>query len=308
MKQNRLLLWEKLVEGAIPFTKTPANIMMRGFEYSPGGLMKALYDVSAKKSAATVIEDLSKGLTGTAISALGYWLASMGWAKVERKRSDKAEALMQEMGDQTNSIITPLGSYTFDWAQPFSMPLAMGIAAQEATRSMEDGTGVTQAVIDGISAGGDTLFNMSMLQNIRRILGSYGSPTEKIMGIPISYVQQAIPSMLGQTARVVDPVRRSTYDPKPGKQLLNTVKAKIPGMSQSLEPMLNIWGEEQEQGGAIQQFINPGYVKSKSDDPVTNEIARLYDITNSTDMLPKVAPNSFTSDKVPLHLDRRTKD
>ena len=174
---------------------------MRGIEYSPGGIIKALYDIKAGKTAATVIEDLSKGLTGSAIMALGFWLSSIGWAKVNRKRSDKAEALYQELGDQRYAINTPLGSYTFDWAQPFSIPFAMGIAAQEAIRDRKDGDTIIQAVIDGIAAGGDTIFNMTMLQNIREILGSYGSPTEKIMGIPIDYLEQAIASVLGQTAR-----------------------------------------------------------------------------------------------------------
>ena len=286
------------VEGAIPFTQTPANIVMRGIEYSPGGIIKALYDIKAGKTAATVIEDLSKGLTGSAILALGFWLGSIGWAKVNRKRSDKAEALYQELGDQRYAINTPLGSYTFDWAQPFSIPFAMGIAAQEAIRDRKDGDTIIQAVIDGIAAGGDTIFNMTMLQNVRNILGSYGSPTEKIMGIPIDYLEQAIASVLGQTARTIDPVRRSTYDPNSIGQWWRGIRARIPGLSQTLEPALNIWGQEQSQGGALQQFISPGYFRARSDDPVTNEMARLYESVNDTSILPKTAPNSFTKDKV----------
>jgi len=286
------------VEGAIPFTQTPANIVMRGIEYSPGGIIKALYDIKAGKTAATVIEDLSKGLTGSAIMALGFWLSSIGWAKVNRKRSDKAEALYQELGDQRYAINTPLGSYTFDWAQPFSIPFAMGIAAQEAIRDRKDGDTIIQAVIDGIAAGGDTIFNMTMLQNIREILGSYGSPTEKIMGIPIDYLEQAIASVLGQTARTIDPVRRSTYDPNSIGQWWRGIRARIPGLSQTLEPALNIWGQEQSQGGALQQFISPGYFRARSDDPVTNEMARLYESVNDNDILPKTAPNNFTKNKV----------
>ena len=295
------------VEGAIPFTQTPANIVMRGIEYSPGGIIKALYDIKAGKTAATVIEDLSKGLTGSAIMALGFWLSSIGWAKVNRKRSDKAEALYQELGDQRYAINTPLGSYTFDWAQPFSIPFAMGIAAQEAIRDRKDGDTIIQAVIDGIAAGGDTIFNMTMLQNIREILGSYGSPTEKIMGIPIDYLEQAIASVLGQTARTIDPVRRSTYDPNSIGQWWRGIRARIPGLSQTLEPALNIWGQEQSQGGALQQFISPGYFRARSDDPVTNEMARLYESVNDTSILPKTAPNSFTKDKVEYKLSAQQK-
>jgi hypothetical protein len=279
------------VEGAITFTKTPANIAMRGIEYSPGGLFKALYDVKAKKSAATIIEDLSKGLTGTGIAALGFLLAAMGWAKVDRERSEKAESLYQELGDQTYAINTPFGSYTFDWAQPIAIPFAMGIAAEETIRKRKEGSTIIQAVADGIYAGGDTIFNMTMLQNIREILGSYGSPTEKISGIPIDYLEQAIFSAFGQIARTIDPVRRSTYDPDPTKQWWNSVKAKIPFLSQTLEPALDIWGQEQSQGGAIQQFLSPGYYRERSDDAVTQEIARLYESVQDTDMLPKTIKN-----------------
>ena len=32
------------------------------------------------------------------------------------------------------------------------------------------------------------------------------------MSIPVSYIEQALPTVFGQVARTVDPVRRSTYD------------------------------------------------------------------------------------------------
>ena len=85
------------------------------------------------------IEDLSKGLTGTGTMILGYYLRSSGWAKVERHRSKKAEGLYQSLGDQAYAINTPYGSYNSDWAQPFSIPLAMGIAVAEAIESRKDG-------------------------------------------------------------------------------------------------------------------------------------------------------------------------
>ena len=44
----------------------------------------------------------------------------------------------------------------------------------------------------------------------------------------------------------------------------------------------------------MQQFISPGYYKERSDDRVTNEVARLHGEFQDNDMLPKVAPRSFT--------------
>ncbi len=292
----------RLVEGAIPFSKTPANIAARAVEYSPVGLTKLLF--SKGKAPAEVIETLSKGLTGSTITALGYYLGVSGWAKVERNRSAKAEGLMQEMGDQPNSITTALGSYTFDWAQPFAVPLAMGIAAAEALKNRKDGDTIIQAVWDGVMAGGDTIFNMTMLQNIKQIF-SGGSISENIAQIPVSYLEQAIPSLFGQVAKTIDDTKRSTYDPNKLKQEWNRVKSRVPGLSQTLEPSLDIWGQEQSQGGWIQQFINPGYAKKKSDDPVTNEVARLYSSNKDNDMLPKVAPKSFSDKSIEYQLTPR---
>jgi hypothetical protein len=286
----------KLVEAAIPFSKTPANIMKTAFEYSPAGLTKLIF--SKGKPAAEVIETLSKGLTGTAIAGLGFALASMGAAKTQNSKSNKVSAIDAEMGEQAYSIITPQGSYTFDWAQPFAVPLAMGIAMYEGINNKDELD--FDAIMDSIAQGGDSFFNMSMLQNIKKFLG-YGSTTENVLGLPWNYVQQAWPSLFGQVAKTVDDTKRSTYDPNPTKQTWNQLKSRIPFASKSLEPSLNVWGEEQKQGGVIQQFINPGYSKKASNDPVTKEISRLHAEFGSNDMLPKMAQN-FTINGEPTKL------
>lgn len=281
-----------LVEAAIPFSKTPTNIALRAFEYSPMGLLKALYSGVKGKAVSDVIEDLAKGLTGGSIAGLGFLLADMGWARSERSKSKNAEAILQQMGEQPNSILTPLGSYTFDWAQPFSVPLAMGMVVHENLSKNEKID--IQSVADAVASGGDTIFNMSMLQTFRQLLGGgYGSVTEQIAGLPVNYVEQAYPTLLGQLARTFDSTRRSTYDSNPVKKLGKELIAKTPVLSKTLEPRLDVFGNEQKQGGPLQQFLSPGYWKERAEDPVTKEIVRLYKKTKETDILPKVAPLSF---------------
>ncbi|KPU43027.1 hypothetical protein OXPF_34590 [Oxobacter pfennigii] len=283
-----------LVEAVFPFSKTPTNITMRAIEYSPVGLIKALYSKAAGKTTADVIEDLAKGMTGTAVAALGFLLASLGWARSGRSNSKNAEAILSQAGEQPYSIITPHGSYTFDWAQPTASTFALGVTFFEELDKYDEIN--IESITNAIAAGGDTIFNMSMLQNIKELLGGgYGSPTEKIMGLPVTYIEQTFPAILGQTARTVDDTRRSTYDPDPLKAFTNELKAKTPGLSKTLEPRLDIFGNEQRQGGAFQQFVNPGYYKEKSTDIVTNELARIYKSTKETSLLPKLAPYKFTS-------------
>lgn len=281
----------KFVEGAIPFTQTPANIMMRGVEYSPLGIMKALYGANSK-AGAQIIEDMAKGLTGTTAMAAGYVLASMGAAKWQRSKSDTAASLEANAGEQSGSIMTPWGSYTFDWAQPAAIPLAMGISFYEGLQKKDAST--AEALLNAITSGGDTIVNMTMLKNIKDILGSGGSPTAKILGVPVSYVEQAIPSLFGQIAKATDTTKRSTYDPNPAKAEIKKIQSKIPGLSKSLPADRDIFGQTQDTGGWFQQFVSPGYWKDKTDDPVTKELVRLYKANKETDFLPKYLKGSFS--------------
>jgi hypothetical protein len=274
--------------------------MMRGIEYSPGGIIKALYGAANKKTGAQIIEDLSKGLTGTAAMGAGYILASMGAAKWARSKSNTAAGLEAEVGEQSGSIMTPWGSYTFDWAQPAAIPLAMGISFYEGLQKKN--ASKAEALTNAIASGGDTIINMTMLKNIKDLFGNGGSVTQKLMGIPVSYVEQAIPSILGQIAKSTDTVKRSTYSPNPAKKELNKVVSKIPGLSKTLPPDYDIFGQKQDTGGAIQQFISPGYLKGKSKEPVTNELVRLYKANKETDFLPKVLTGSFSKNDIDYRL------
>lgn len=289
----------KAVDIAMPFTKTPTNIMYRAIDYSPIGLVKSLY--TKGKNPSLVIEDLAKGMTGTGVTALGFMLASMGWARGEAKSSRNAESITNMSGDQPNSIITPLGSYTTDWAQPISVPFAMGVAAYEAMK--KENPDLLSSIYDSTAAGINTVFNMTMMSNVQDLLGGgYGGVAEGLMALPSNYVSQAMPTLLGQFARTVDDTKRSTYDPDPKKKFANTFISKTPFASKTLLPKLDAFGNEQKQGNAFQQFLSPGYAKGKSNDPATTEVARLYKSTKDSTILPKIAPYTISENNQEIKL------
>ena len=71
------------MDAVLPFRRTPANILVRGFEYSPAGLAKALTSdmvqvARGKMSGAEAIDHIASGLTGSALFALGAYLLSEG--------------------------------------------------------------------------------------------------------------------------------------------------------------------------------------------------------------------------------------
>ena len=70
MKRTPGVGW--LIDGLMPFTKTPMNILKRGLEYSPAGLGNGIYSQLVRVgkgniSAAEAIDQIAAGMTGTGI-------------------------------------------------------------------------------------------------------------------------------------------------------------------------------------------------------------------------------------------------
>ena len=86
---------------------------------------------------------------------------------------------------------------------------------------------------------------------------------------------------------------------------LTGLQAKTPRLSKDLPLKRDILGQPQKYGegvlNAIQQFISPGYIAKKSDDPIVNELGRLYE-SEGSDFLPRATVYKFTKDKVDYKL------
>jgi hypothetical protein len=232
-------------------------------------------------------------LTGTGIFGLGLYLANMGWARTEGTKSKALRSLAGENAEQPYSISTPHGSYTFEWAQPMSIPLAMGIAAAESLNKKnkgEEDIKTYEMVLKGLAAGGDTVFNTTMLRNVTDMFGGkYASPTEALLDAPEQYIQQMIPSILGQITRSVDDTKRDVSG-----GFVDLAKSKIPFLSKTLPAKIDLYGREEKQPSAIQQFISPGTYKANEADSTSKELLRLNKATGETKYLPSMAQSKLS--------------
>ncbi|GHU79129.1 hypothetical protein AGMMS49992_30780 [Clostridia bacterium] len=120
-----------LIEGVVPFKKTPVNVLKRGIEYSPIGLVDTITHRAAmlkdgKINAAQFIDSLSAGLTGTGVAVLGAFLKRAGI--LNGSMGDEPEDKLKKLeGYQPYSINLPGGwNYTIDWTSPTSMALFVG--------------------------------------------------------------------------------------------------------------------------------------------------------------------------------------
>ena len=302
-------------EAVLPFKRTPANILVRGLEYSPAGLAKSLtYDLvkvrQGKMSAAEAIDHMAAGLTGTGLLALGAYLASLGLVTGGANDDEKQAAMDDLTGGQNYALNLPGGgSVTLDWLAPEALPFFMGVELVDAIgENGLTGDGLTAA----LGALSEPMLEMSMLQSLNDLIDnvSYSAQNEKLQGIAgsaiISYLTQAIPTIGGQIERTGEEKRMSTYTDKSAflptdiQYALGKASARIPGWDYHQVPYIDAWGREEPTGTlpmrAVNNFLNPAYTSFTNVTPADKEIQRLYDQTGNGAVVPRRPDRYITVD------------
>lgn len=301
-------------ETLLPFTKTPANVTMRALDYSPAGIYSAVKMAKNGAEAAAVIDQVAKATTGTLAILLGIGLYNKGIITgPEDEDADKA-AFQKQQGWLPYAVKFGDNYYTYDWAQPGSMGLVLGstIMSQLDKDGSIEAKDLTNIIKNSVSAFGDTLLQQSTLQNLLDVFSGYGSPTENLTNEVLETPQRLIPSLVGATARVADTTQRSTYSKGDFfKTQIDTLKSKIPGLSQTLPATYDTWGNEVQRSGnsleaAFAQYLNPGQLGySGGQTPLDEEIMRLYDATNDSGVFPHKADRTVTVAGEKIDLDNQ---
>ena len=295
----------KLVEGVLPFRKTPANILVRGLEYSPLGLLngikEAMVDVrTGRKTGAEAIDSISAGMVGTGLLGLGIYLASQGWVRGSGAGDDKEKEQDKLMGHQDYALELPDGkSVTLDWLAPEALPFFMGVNLWEATQ----GDFANAKLVDylgAVSQVTEPLLEMSMLQSLNDMFSQVGNTLNAgVKGLPAaissaatSYLTQGLPTLLGQMERSGEGVRMTTYVGKNDfltddiQRALGKASARIPGWDFHQIPYIDAWGRQESTGDLMKRttgnFLNPAYLSDIQESDMERELLRLYRSTGES--------------------------
>ena len=316
-----------LVDAVLPFKKTPANILKRGIEYSPIGLMKSLlvdsrhlkeyndFQNGKLKTLPTkaispnqFFDKIGAGLSGSLIMAAGAILSHAGLLTVGL--DDDEDKFKKLQGGQEYAIYL-FGqdiSFTLDWAAPMSMPFFVGAAVEKQFSNSGDFD--IEELVDSMAAISEPVFNLSMLDGVNTLFKtSQYDDTNQLtqIGAKIlsNYITSYVPSALGAAARTADPYRRRAYvESGKGTGVTGTFRYaieqtqnKIPGLSQQNTPYRDIWGNPEETPFVeklLENFILPGYIGHEKDDLILSEMERLYNITGDSSMIPKEADKTIS--------------
>lgn len=297
-----------LVEGLFPFKKTPANILVRGVEYSPIGLAKGLtYDLAqvrnGNKTAAEAIDNIAAGLTGTGLLALGGLMFAKGLISAGSTGDDKQDDFNDLRGAQSYALQIGDKSYTLDWLAPEALPFFVGVELKNAYDQRE-GLNFFQ-FLDVLKNVADPMLEMSMLQSLNdtidNIKFSDNGLGAIVSNVLTNYLTQFLPTLGGQIERTGETTRQSTfYDPnsplpKSLQKLIGKTLNKVPGLEYNQIDYLDAWGRTEETGTPLERFfrnfLSPGYSSTWNSSSMENELQRLYD-AGYTDVFPSSVKQS----------------
>nr|DAW74964.1 MAG TPA: Large polyvalent protein-associated domain 3 [Caudoviricetes sp.] len=316
---------EVLIGALMPFKKTPLNILKQGtMVYSPVGLVKGLTNAMTKVKSGEMtqveaIEQISRGLTGTGIAAVGALMMSLGMIALGGDDDKRKAKYDQQMGDQTYALKFKDGStYSIDWLSPSVMPLLMGAEIYDSVKRAYNGELADQSMMSAVTSSlmriGDPLLEMSCMSGLADALSSYSDggteAMSNIIGTSIkNYAGQFIPAPVGALARTIDDTVRSSYASKDSaigkgnEQFLRQQRSKLPVVSMQNEASIDVWGNERKREGgsiagrAFNNFINPGNYSSNKRTALDNELEALYQSTGDSGIFPALASSTINESK-----------
>ena len=340
-----------IVGGLLPFKGTPIAVLKRGIEYSPVGMAKGFYHICKRKrladeayqgeysalnsqdaanlgkadsrmtaegkhtaDIAAAIDEFSAGLTGSMIMLAGLFLGMLGMVKAGGKDNDKEGYYDEMLGNQEYSVTICGTNYTLDWMTPVSMPFFAGATVAQGVNG---GDIDFEDVVNGIVNMIDPVTNLSVLQGVNDALSTYDGGIAKFaMSAGESFAAQFVPTIAGQVARSIDPIRRSTYAPKTGdtnvgknfNTFINKMENKIPGLSQNNAAYVDTWGRNEENAGGsfigrlFANSIAPWYSKTANKTVADDYITALFTATDDNSVIPGTVSKNYTfgDETIPL--------
>ena len=306
------------MDATVPFKKTPANVLKQGWRYSPGGVAQGIIQCATAKDSETLlkgIEVLSNGVVGTPILLAGAYLAKEGLVNGNTgDYTNKDTKYKKMLGQQDYSVTVGDKTITMDWMSPYSMPFFVGVELGTAL-SGDDRISGTE-LVDSLASITDPFLEMSMLQGLQTLITTdykTNAAQTLIQNTIQSYVSQFVPAVAQQIAKTVAKTTTTTSIPSDGTsfgKFLNRtgtqLKSKIPGLYETNEPDIDLWGRTQTKEGiwdyvnaGLRNIISPANIKDINMTHVDKEILRLYDSIDfePTRVIPTPAKSSVDFNK-----------
>lgn len=303
--------YRTIVSSVLPFTRTPANILVRGVtEYSPIGIARGvgnmLTDVRrGNMTAGEAIDQLASGFVGTGIMALGALLAKLGLVTGSGAGDDQEQAMQELTSFQPYALQVDGNSYTLDWLAPAALPFFVGVEVQKL---FENSGADDDDLLRALGSITQPMLEMSMLSGVDDLLDSVSyannSGTSPIWAAlasaATSYISQYFPSVFGAIERTTEDQRYTTYTdpnspiPSDFQYAISRAMNRLPFEYNQVD-YIDAWGDTESTGSvferALENFLSPGYYNESGSSHRERELQRIYEETGESVIPERVSPN-----------------
>ncbi len=227
----------------IPFIRTPANILRYSLERSPLAPLVAKWraDIAAGGARAALAQ--ARMATGTMIWSLAMDQAYQGNLSGRGPQNAGERNALEGTGWRPYSVKIGGNWYSYSRVDPLGMTLAtasdLGEILKQSDVHPEDFDDVMTVMAAGIGAVADAAINKSYLSGLSKLTQMLTDPRGYSKRYAESFLSAMVPAgpLLGRVESAIDPTLRNPQTP------LEYVQSRIPGLSASLLPRRDQWGQ-----------------------------------------------------------------
>lgn len=272
---------------AIPFVRTPSSIIRTTMRNSPLGIFSSTNIRDFKAGGAARHMAIARVGAGSAITA---GVANMvmngditGIGPEDYKKRDDLLAT----GWKPNSVKVGDRWVSYDNLGPLSAlmsSVATGVERYQAGE--EEGKAFSDKMASSALGVSDALLQNGWMESLANLFGAMTGPKDqREAGLANTAANLAsglvVPALVRQVNQsYVDPTIRETKGDGSvigmDGRIMNRIRAATPGLSKSLPPQHDVYGNEvvRENSGGL-SILNPITVSKDKNDPVADEVARL---------------------------------
>lgn len=255
------------LEWAVPFIRTPGNIAKELARMTPLAPLVKEWREAIVKGGAERDKAIAEIAVGTATMTAVFAYAMEGNISGAGEPDPGKRRVQQAAGLQPYSIKFGNTWYNYQRLQPFGTLVGMAADIAEVWDHLnEEESDKVPKMLSVAFANAVT--NQTFLQGITNVVNAMGDPTRFGPRFVQQYAASTVPAIIGQTTQMFDPVVREV------DSVLDAVKARVPGLRQTLMTKRDIFGEPQQQKERL-AGISPIQESAESTDKVRTEAARL---------------------------------
>lgn len=248
-----------------PFIKISGNIIEQSLiQRTPIGLLSQELRADLMGKNGNIAQDNAQArmLVGTGLALLSGSLAAQGYVTGSGPSDPKEAAMWQLAGNQAHSVRIGDFWYQINKLGPYGVLTGIAADLYDVAHEATDGD-MLKAAMHLQHAFTQNILDESFMKGPADLIKAVDDPGRYGENYIKSFASSFTPFSSGfyQVNRMMDPYQRET------RSVVDAIKAKLPGLSETLMPRRDVWGQpmpSREGAG----YLTSIYVQKMNEDPV----------------------------------------